>query len=183
METKKKKILLWVIAVSAFVVSLYLVEASPFGSAAVAAHNGGYGTFDMKSYNPDIVQSVLEKADADYLSVCNRYYLADFLFIACFGLFQCFISTAVYGKDRSIMKRIAVAVPIARGVFDIVENSILLFTINTYPQINPGSVTIASVSTVCKLWCIRIWVILVAVGILFSVYRKLFRNQLSQKNA
>lgn len=156
-----------------FILTLYMVEVSSFGSAAVAIHNGGYGTFDMKKYDYVSVVQVLSHMDLECVTAYQRYYLADFLFVICFGLLQCMTSTAVYRKNKKVYRRIAIGLPIARGIFDVIENVLLLITIGNYPKINRGLVAVASISTQCKLWCIRIWIGMLLVGIIYNIYKKI----------
>ena len=81
MQKRRGKGFLWAGVVIGFFIALYLVESDTFGSAAVAVHNGGYGTFDMKSYDEKIVAQVLAQADAECREAYYRYYGMDFLFI------------------------------------------------------------------------------------------------------
>ena len=172
MQKRRGKGLLWAGVVIGFFIALYLVESDTFGSAAVAVHNGGYGTFDMKSYDEKIVAQVLAQADAECREAYYRYYGMDFVFILFFGLLQYMLSGAVYRNTKAVLKWIAVGVPIARGIFDMVENLLLLITISRYPDINSGMIRAASVSTQCKLWCIRIWVVFILGGLSYNAFRK-----------
>lgn len=173
----KGKKVLWIFVILGFILTLYMVEASSFGSSEVALHNEGYGTFDMKKYDTQVVKEVLEQADTECIHVYHKYYLADFLFILFFGLLQGMISNAVYSGNKLIYRRIAVSIPIARGIFDVIENILLLVTINNYPEVNAGVIKVASIATQCKLWCIRIWVVLILVGLLYCIYRRIFAKQ------
>lgn len=174
MRKVSKKGVLRVCVIIGFFLTLYMVEAGSFGSAEVALHNGGYGTFDMKKYDAEVVAEVLAYADSEYVNVSYKYYFADSLFIIFFGLFQCMLSAAVYGKNKVICKRFAIAVPIARGFFDLVENILLLKTIHDYPKINNGLIATASVSTQCKLWCIRIWAVTLILGIGYHICKRIY---------
>ena len=80
----------WIMPVSFifFIISLFLVESSLFGSGNVVAYNGGYGTFDMKSYDADSVYSVLQGAKEGYQGAAIKYYVIDYLFIIAFLNFQ-----------------------------------------------------------------------------------------------
>lgn len=169
MRKVSKTSVLWVCAIIGFILTLYMVEAS----AEVSVHNGGYGTFDMKKYDEITVNKVLANGDTECIGAYNRYYFADFLFVICFGIFQCMISNAVYRKIKVSYRRIAIGFPIARGIFDIVENILLLITINNYPQINNKVITIASIATQSKIWCIRIWVVLILLGLIYNIGKRI----------
>ena len=61
-----------IIAVILFVAVLFLTELSPFSSRAVALVNGGYGTFDMKSYDANTFIRVMEAVRRHIVGGTNR---------------------------------------------------------------------------------------------------------------
>lgn len=56
-------------------------------------------------------------------------------------------------------------VPLLRGVFDFVENTLLLIVLYSYPKKLPNVVHISSMATQSKLLMIKIWGVLTLVGI------------------
>ena len=66
----------------------------------------------------------------------------------------------------------AVGVPIARGVFDSIENTLLLRVLLTYPVEQIQLVQVARVFTSLKLTMIGIWVALFILGILIKITKK-----------
>ena len=165
---------IWMASVAIFILAFYFVEVGPWSSRAVAKFNEGYGTFDMKHYTPEIVQTILSKMKPEGFDLSYRYYLCDTIFIFAFGWLQFNISSLIYGK--AINSRIyhvlfiaTVAILILRGMSDMIENSLLVFTLKSYPKVNEGIVTIASSVTQCKLWCIKIWMILCGIGITWNI--------------
>lgn len=49
-----------IISIVLFAFGLYLTLLSPFSGGAVAAINGGYGTFDLKKYDADVFLNVMK---------------------------------------------------------------------------------------------------------------------------
>ncbi len=169
---KNKKVYRIVITI-AFLLSFYWVEFSSWGSSEVEKHNDGYGTFDMKSYDAEIVARQLECMPPDLLESYNKYYFADFGFVLFFGMFQCMISGMLFSKNGNLWERavriIMICVSIGRGVFDCIENSLLMITIKSYQTVHTDFIQTASVSTQSKLWCIRIWAAFFAAGFIYRI--------------
>lgn len=179
-EREKKqwnKRILWIITVLGFVLTLYLVEGSSWGSMAVAACNDGYGTFDMKTYHTETVERILGSMDADNFGAYYKYYIVDFVFLLFFGTFQCLVMDGLYGKlsfyQNKWCRVLILGVPILRGACDILENILLMYTIASYPQINAGIIETASAATWCKLLCIRIWSALLLLGIVLTIVQRI----------
>ena len=170
----KKKIVIRVIITLLFLVSLYFVEAGFCGSGVVAEYNGGFGTVDMKSYDVETVQSALSPMSEQGISVYKLYYLMDFIFILFFGIFQLMVTNAVFSLKKSMpVKIIIFGVPVIRGICDIIENIILLKTLYTYPLINETAVSVSAKFTTVKLMCVKVWVLIIIVGLIWKVVTRL----------
>lgn len=152
----------WIIPVSFifFIISLFLVESTWFGSANVAAYNGGYGTFDMKSYDIDSVYSVLEGAKEGYLGAAIKYYVVDYLFIIAFLNFQMVIGISVCkGLKWRWPLGLLIGTSGIRAAADVVENTLLVLVIINYPSTHNWWVKLASYATHIKLVVIPVWFI------------------------
>lgn len=174
---KRRKVVLRIIIVVLFIVSLYFVEAGFCGSGVVAEYNNGFGTLDMKKYNVQSVYTALSPMSEEGLNVYRMYYVMDYIFIVFFGLLQVVVTLDIYSfSDNMILKRVFVAVPILRGLFDIVENTILLTTVNSFPSVNETAITISSYFTQAKLISIRVWIGIVLLGIVWRLIRRFKRK-------
>jgi len=153
-----------------FALSLYIVEWSSIGSMAVGLYNNGYGTFDMKSYSPDIVRKVLSEMEPMGFDVYRKYFAADFFFVLTFGTLQTVLLSMAYRwvKNKKILYALC-TVPVLRGAFDTVENILLLNALNQFPEINERAVNISAASTELKLLMIKIWAVIFIIGIVWGV--------------
>jgi hypothetical protein len=157
---------------------LYWVEGSSWSSRVVAQYNGGYGTFDMKSYDVHIVESVLASMAPEGFKASYRYYMGDNLFIIFFGLIQCVISQLIYYSLKSKIKIariifvLSFIILILRGIADLIENTMLVYTLMKYPAINERMIDVASIATNIKLSCITVWNCLAVVGLIMIVILK-----------
>lgn len=163
-----------------FFISLFLVEFGVAGSNVVATYNNGYGTFDMKQYDVQVVEDILSEMSPEGIRVYRFYYLWDFIFVIFFGLFQCYLSRRIYSWWKFPKAKLLVCIiPFIRGGLDIIENVILLKTLYTFPQINATLIAISSVITKGKLLMIRLWILEIIVGIVFGVRGKLHKHEKS----
>ena len=169
---KRRKYLNGIIIIL-FLISLYFVEYGVAGSNIVASYNHGYGTFDMKYYNPLKVVQVLSEMSLEGIVIYRWYYVFDFIFIGCFLAFQCMCFRRLFSWWNSTMGRLLVcSIPILRGLFDIVENSILLNTLFTFPQVNDTAIRISMGCTYAKLWMVKLWLVELIVGIVLCIIIK-----------
>ncbi|MDD3414652.1 MAG: hypothetical protein PHY47_11705 [Lachnospiraceae bacterium] len=161
-----------VVIVILFAISLYVVEWSSIGSHAVGQYNNGYGTFDMKSYSVDIVTQVLNQMEPRGFVVYKKYFVADFFFVLTFGSLQIMLLNMVYKWNKNKIKYILWTVPVLRGIFDIIENIMLLTVLNRFPIISERIIHISSIATGLKLLMIKIWTVIFIVGILWGIIKR-----------
>ena len=83
-----------------FIITLYLVNYSPWSSAEIAKYNNGYGTFDMKSYNSDIVYNVLDHMEYQGLEIYQKYFIGDYLFALVYVALQLILLVNAYNWFR-----------------------------------------------------------------------------------
>lgn len=145
-------------------------EAGFCGNSVVAKYNGGFGTLDMKYYDAKTVQKALSPMNEKGIAVYKLYYLMDFIFILFFGAFQIMLINDVFSFERSKLITIIIfSVPILRGICDMIENIILLWTLYTYSRINELAISISAKFTLAKLMCIKVWILLIVIGLVWKV--------------
>ncbi len=161
-----------IFVVIGFLLTLYWVEVSPWGCQAVAEYNAGYGTFDMKTYNAVMVEHVLGDMEEEGFCVSYLYYLGDYLFILFFGATQALMSHVLCGKWKKAYQ-ISMGAVFVRGMADFIENTLLALTLYQYPTVHRGMITSASTCTQIKLWCIKLWLISLLVGVIVRFLEKI----------
>lgn len=166
----KNGIIIRVIVILLFIVSLYFVEAGFCGSSVVAKYNGGFGTVDMKHYDVKTIQNALSPMNEKGIAIYKLYYLMDFIFILFFGAFQIMLINDVFSFERSKFTTIIIfSVPILRGICDMIENVILLWTLYTYPRINELAISVSAKFTSAKLMSIKGWIVLIVIGLVWKI--------------
>ena len=170
----KKRIIKTILIFAFFALAFYLVEIGPYSASSVADFNNDYGTFDMKSYDSQTVREMMPYFSPEGIHVYKIYYLMDFIFIAAFLILQCYLSL-VFFKWCSLryIKIIVCIIPVLRGVFDIIENAVLLRTLFSYPSVNDVMINFSSYCTQAKLLMIRLWLIEIAIGIILLIAVKI----------
>ncbi|WKY43547.1 hypothetical protein Q5O14_13000 [Eubacteriaceae bacterium ES2] len=165
----------YLLMISLFLILLYWVEGGSWSSRAVAKYNDGYGTFDMKSYDVNTVEKVLSSMTPEGYRISYRYYVGDYLFTVVWGLLQCMISGSVYSSLNYsknvtfVLFTLAIALPILRGIADIIENTLLVVTLKHFPIINTKIIETAAMATKIKLGSIKTWALLILVGVIMRI--------------
>ena len=169
---KNKKVWMKIAIVIGFLITYYLVELGPWGSASVVNFSGGYGTFDMKKYDVATVYSVLGQYTTEGFTRIKYYYLCDYIFIVGLLAVQVMLASLVYKKIKSTLPRkLFVLVAIIRGIADSIENALLLYIISAYPNPHDTLVNMASLVTQVKFIMVAVCGILLLVGIACNFIR------------
>lgn len=169
-----------------FIITVYLVNFGPWSSAELAKYNNGYGTFDMKSYNSEIVYNVLDHMEPKGFVIYQKYFIGDYLFAFVFGALQIILLYNAFnwlkqdkmpshftGHKLKILRRLIPIVPVARGLCDLIENTSLLHILLTYPIRHESLINFTAIITSLKLALIYTWYFLVILGyIMKAVIRR-----------
>lgn len=165
-----------------FCITFYWVEFSPWSSKELAKYNDGYGTFDMKRYDEKTVYDVMEQMEPKGIQIYRNYMIGDYLFILAFGIIQMMILWYSYSwlTNKKVVALFLV-VPLLRGMFDFVENTLLLIILYNYPKTLPNVVRISSMATQAKLLMIKLWGVLTLLGIVGRLVHPIYSQQKVQK--
>ncbi len=156
-----------------FVFLLIFIERGPWGSEEVAKYNQGYGTFDMKSYNPNVVYSVLDQMEAGGFDAYKKYFICDNLFIVVFCIFQLLLQSYVFQWSKSKwLHRALYIVPVARMLFDLIENITLAHILQEYPLRLDSLVIFSSIATKAKLYFVGLWPLVMISGIVIYIIKR-----------
>ena len=172
----KEKILLRVSITFLFLLSLCFVEAGFCGSSVVAEYNNGFGTLDMKNYAISDVRAALGGLNNKGIQIYKMYYVMDFLFVFFFGVFQTVMTCDLYAfMNGKRIRAIIIGISVLRGLCDGVENSILLRTLFTFPEINEKAIAVSALFTQIKLWCVVGWILLCIVGVICRIGNRIVK--------
>lgn len=149
---KKKSVRKRIIAIVLFVAALCF---SLMEIHEVALTNGGYGVLDMIKYNADVFVKMMN-ASKD-VGIYRKYYIFDFIFTAAFLNFMIQMANGFKGPVINRIKIISYVIAVIRGILDMVENSIMLNQIYSFPDVNYGLINMCNTITRLKFHFMRGW--------------------------
>ncbi len=151
-----------------------MVNFGPWSSAEIAKYNNGYGTFDMKSYNSDIVYNVIEHMKPQGLVIYQKYFIGDYLFALVYIALQLILLSNAFSWSKSkILRCFFFIIPVARGLCDLIENTSLLYILLAYPIRYESLVNTTAIITSLKQDLIYAWYILVVLGYIIKAIIKI----------
>ncbi len=131
----------------------------------------------MKSYDSDTLYHVLEHMEPMGFTIYQKYLIGDYLFLFAFGGLQLLLLFSAYRWYLSkLIHCIFVILTIARGLADAIENSLLLYALQTFPSRHDNLVGFMSIITAAKLNLIKIWFTLILVGYTIKAAKKLLHK-------
>jgi hypothetical protein len=163
-RSTRKRIIAIVLFIAALCFSLMEIHE-------VAITNGGYGVLDMKKYNADVFARMMN-ASKD-MGIYRKYYIFDFVFTAAFLNFMIQMVSGFKGPVINRIKNISYVIAVIRGILDMVENSIMLNQIYSFPYVNHSLINMCNTITRLKFHFMRGWfVCLILMIILGRVSKK-----------
>ncbi len=141
--------------------ALFFMEFFKIGDAGFKEYSGGVGTPDMQfGYRPEWLFDNINTLGSEGRLFYLRFLLFDFIFIISFAFTQAEIIKIIMGKVLLSGKwRYAISLSYLRGIFDAVENILLLIILNSYPTHLNGIATIAGISTKLKFISLALWIV------------------------
>lgn len=148
-----------------FFITLYLVNYGPCSSMEIAKYNNGYGTFDMKSYNSQIVYDVLDHMEQKGLELYQKYFIGDYLFALVYVVLQLILLDNAFNWNKNkILRYLFFIIPVVRGLCDLAENTSLLYVLSAYPTKYEELVNFTATVTSLKQLLIFVWYALIVIG-------------------
>jgi hypothetical protein len=103
-------------------------------------------------------------------TIYRLYFIGDFLFAISHLIVQLRLLKFV---TRNFQKftwiKFLVWIPIVKFIFDLVENTIIIAVLNSYPSEMPSLVKIAQMSTYIKLKADILWYLIVIASIIINI--------------
>jgi hypothetical protein len=156
------------IGIAGFIVCLIIMHTTDFGIKGLRKYDAGFRLLDMRfHYTADDVGEVFEKLGKAGREVYRNYWILDFFFIACFLIVMLAIVNKVVIDNWA--RNLLIVLAVSRAVFDIVENSILMYLSNIFPVRNDSLAAICSWVTTCKFIVLYAWILGILAMTLYSV--------------
>ena len=134
----------------------------------------------MKTYDVATYTQVM-RATTDF-SPYWKYYVIDFIFIGTFLHFMIRMTQAAAGNRLKSLRNIAYGFAILRGIFDSIENILLLTVIYGYPDANSSLIPLANQITRIKFHLMRGWILYFVLLLIAGIFLRI-RDNKSNMNA
>jgi hypothetical protein len=106
-------------------------------------------------YDEKTVYQVFDQIGGEGQKAYQHYLLLDYCFIACFLIVMLALSFRI--TEDPMQRNILICLASARALCDILENTLLMVLINSYPQQNMLLATVCSWSTTIKFIFMFLW--------------------------
>jgi len=162
-------------AIAGFILCLIIMYTTNSGIRGLRKYDANFKLLEMRfHYTADDVSGVFEKLGKDGRALYRNFWILDFFFIACFLIVMLAIMNKVI--IDSYARNILAILAISRAFFDIVENGILLYLSNIYPDRNNALATICSWVTTCKFISLYAWILGFVAITLYPVINRKFSS-------
>lgn len=155
-----------------FILCIIIMYCTNYGIPGIRKYDENFKLLDMRfHYSVEDIKDTLTKIGDEGRKAYFNYLILDFIFIFSFFIVQ-FVLTDKFVTNVNL-KNILYVLVIARAVFDIIENSILLKIIHGYPSYNIELANICTWITTFKFVMMYTWIIGILGFLLHNlIYRK-----------
>lgn len=154
----------------------FFINSNIIGMGKLYEITDGVGILDMKfSYTADEAYSLFDALGADGRSFClTRISPLDMIYPAAYTMFfialLAFIIKKIFPKNNKMM--VLSLIPIVGGLFDYLENIMVIIMLNNYPTLLTGIVHTANVFTIIKWTSFPVTISLIVIGLVILLIRR-----------
>lgn len=149
------------VGIIGFFVCLAIMYFTPYGVRGLREYDPTFEMPDMKfHYSVEHITQALEKIGTDGRNLYQKYLVLDCVFVLCFGTLMLTITGYFF---KGLPCNILYVVCILRGLFDILENFLLITVLKNFASVNIHLVRLCSYFTTFKFIMLYIWVAAIAV--------------------
>lgn len=157
-----------IIAGFVFIGILVLTSFTNIGVRGIKKYYSDFKLFDMQlHYNYKDIHESLTHLSSPGREAYQRYLYIDYIFIISF-LILMILGGNLLTKNTTL-KFLLILFAVSRALFDVIENTILLYLINLYPNTKGSLPLFCSYATTLKFVCLFCWI-----AIVFICYIKRF---------
>lgn len=146
-----------IIGIIGFIGCLIIMYTTNHGIPGIQKYYSDFRLLDMRfRYNNNILYDTFERLGKSGIDAYNRYLYLDFCFIASFLIVIIAISLKV--ATNTMFRNILIFFAVTRAVLDILENSLLIFLLNKFPNYHIQLADICSWVTTSKFIALYLWI-------------------------
>lgn len=153
------------IGILGFVLCLFIMYATPHGIRGIQKFDSTFRLLDMQfHYNSKIVKQTFERIHEDGRNAYKKYLLLDYIFIMCFFITMIGITDLFFVSPK--VRTILFILCGLRALFDILENTLLLYMLHKYPVFKPNLAAFCSWITTFKFVMLYLWFGIIALQVI-----------------
>lgn len=165
------KVFSW-IGLIGFVMCLIIMYTTNHGIPGIRKHDPNFRLLDMQfHYRSDTVYDTFDKLGKEGRKAYQNYWILDFFFIVCFLTVQITVVNII--DKRSALRIILIMLSVLRGLFDVIENGILIYLIGKFPEQNNQLASFCSYMTTSKFIALYLWIIGIMIVLLYQFATRL----------
>lgn len=139
-----------------FFFCLFIMHRIENGANGIRKYDESFKSLDMQfRYDSNIVYHTFEKLGLDGRNAYCNFLILDFCFIICFFIVMFAITQRFVQND--ILRKALITLAISRGIFDMLENILLILLMKQYSTQNILLANICSWSTTIKFVALFLW--------------------------
>lgn len=153
-----KIIICRILVILVFILTLLIMRGN---ESEFLIYSEGADMLDMRfGYEAKDVYEMFQRLEMEGRFLYIRLLLIDFLFIVSFALIQNYLLKRIMGRCMLNTKwRFMLSLSYLRGLFDIIENILILVLLISFPSRFPRLVTVCSFVTSLKFVMLALWLI------------------------
>lgn len=156
-----------ILGIGGFFICIFIMYVSPYGIKAIRQYDEGFKLLDMRlRYNATALYDTFEKIGKMGREAYNKFLILDYIFITCFLIVMIII--AIKFANNTGVQYILVILASLRALFDILENSLLIYLMKIYPEKNNLLASICSWITTLKFISLYGFVLILILSLLFN---------------
>jgi pheromone shutdown protein TraB len=141
-----------------FFLCLFIMYGSNHGINGIRKYDENFKLLDMQfRYNSNKVFYTFEKLGIDGRNAYYNYVILDYFFIICFFIVMFAITQRFVQND--ILRRVLITFTLLRGIFDVLENILLILLMKQYPTQNILLANVCSWATTIKFTVMFLWIL------------------------
>lgn len=150
------------LTIGGFLGSLFIMYNTEHGIPGIKKYDQEFKLLDMRfRYNSNILYNTFEIIGKEGRNAYKKYLIVDFIFIFFFLVLKLLISFKI--TNSPFILYILIFFVVIRAVFDIIENTILIFLLNISPKKNYFWARICSWVTTFKFIALYLWLISIVI--------------------
>lgn len=150
-----------------FFLCLFIMQRLENGANGIKKYDESFKALDMQlRYDSSKVYYTFERLGIEGRKAYQNFLISDFFFIICFFIVMFALTRGFVHND--LLRRVLIALALFRGIFDVLENILLILLMKQYPAPNMLLANVCSWATTIKFAALFLWLFGIIGAVLLS---------------